>query len=180
MLEVASRTSKCSTVAVLRAARTALQVRADGMAGDTGRCAGSVQPVSGLCAAIDSERGDEIFVELEPDAVAGVDVGAVDEGWLAGSGRVARASAFGDRGIPVRPSEIAGPLAEPERVASPCTTAPTRKARNASARVPQNFPKWGVTMASDGQCSPGFGEGNYLNARKTPRPRSSGDRATAS
>jgi hypothetical protein len=35
---------------------------------------------SGLGDAVDAEGGDEVFVEWEPDAVAGVDVGAIDEG----------------------------------------------------------------------------------------------------
>jgi hypothetical protein len=38
----------------------------------------------GFLTSVDAEGGDEVFVEFEPDAVAGVDVGAVDEGALAG------------------------------------------------------------------------------------------------
>lgn len=34
--------------------------------------------VSMCDAAVESERGHEVFVEFEPNAVAGVDVGAVD------------------------------------------------------------------------------------------------------
>src|SRR5665254_16311 len=34
---------------------------------------------SGVCAAVEAEGGDEVFVELEPDAVAGVDVGPIDQ-----------------------------------------------------------------------------------------------------
>ena len=38
---------------------------------------------SGVRVAVDPERGDEVLVELEPDPVAGVDVGAVDPACVA-------------------------------------------------------------------------------------------------
>src|SRR5680860_1106921 len=50
----------------------------------SGRYARSVSAGGlGLRASVDAEGGDGILVQLEPDAVAGVDVGAVDEGGLA-------------------------------------------------------------------------------------------------
>ena len=41
---------------------------------------------SGVCAAVKAEGGDEVFVEFEPDAVAGVDVGPIDPAAFAGPG----------------------------------------------------------------------------------------------
>src|SRR5665254_16327 len=50
---------------------------------------------SGVCAAVEAEGGDEVFVEVAPDAVAGVDVGPIDPAAFAGPGAAERCGESG-------------------------------------------------------------------------------------